>query len=185
MSTPHLHRRPHAPAGRVRALPRRLPRGVLARRVLRDGAALAALAATVLGLYGHADRPTPARRATSAAVAGRVPPGRVPPTGQPTGPRRGVLAGQPTGPRRGTPTAERAGARPQGPARPVGFTRADQAAVAAYAARLRLPASRVQALQQRRQDAAGVQVLVAAEAGGRLRTAWLPVTRSRAGWVAR
>ena len=83
-------------------------------------------------------------------------------------------AADPAGGLRGRPRPPRAGERP--------------AAVAAawYAARLGLPAARVEALQQDRLSASEVRVLVLADHGrGRLRTALVRVRLGPAGWSVR
>ncbi len=144
--------------------PLRVLQSELGRRLLAAAALGVALVALVGGLYAHPD--APARADGKAAVARAAAPR----------PQAAAGARQPRAPAAGVRSA---------PARQLAAGRPDQAAVAAYAARLNVPVAKVQALQQRQQDANTVQVLVLAEAGGRLRTAWVTANRGTAGWTAR
>jgi len=141
------------------------------RRLARAVALTVTMAVLIGALYDRGEAPRAAAQPAVAAPAAD-------PAGEPAARARAGTARRPDpagqGGLRGRPRPPRAGERP--------------AAVAAawYAARLGLPAARVEALQQDRLSASEVRVLVLADHGrGRLRTALVRVRLGPAGWSVR
>jgi hypothetical protein len=178
-------------------------RGETARRLGRLATLTVVLAVLVVVLYDHGDVPSAAARGQAAgppgppaadsaapgrdgpAAAGSAAPGR-------RGPGDSGSASGQTRPGGGRGDAAAAGGRAAPGAageRPVKVKRpAKPAEVAAawYAARHKLPRSRVRPLQQDRLSASQVRVLVLAEAAnGRLRTALVRVRLGPGGWEVR
>jgi hypothetical protein len=179
-------------------------RGETARRLGRLAALTVVLALLVVVLYDHADVPSAAARSSPggarAAAAGQA--------GTPAGPEASGRAGpeaagragpgdtgsatdqaRPGGGRGETATSGgraapgAAGERPAKVKRPA---KPAEVAAAWYAARHKLPRSRVRPLQQDRVSARQVRVLVLAEAGnGKLRTALVRVRLGPGGWEVR
>ena len=141
------------------------------RRLARAVALTVTMAVLIGALYDRGEAPRAAAQPAVAAPAADHAGGPAARARAGTA-RRPDPAGQ--GGLRGRPRPPRAGERP--------------AAVAAawYAARLGLPAARVEALQQDRLSASEVRVLVLADHGrGRLRTALVRVRLGPAGWSVR
>jgi hypothetical protein len=178
--------------------------GETARRLGRLAALTVALAVLVVVLYDHGDVPSAAARGQAAGPAGppaaadSAAPGRAGPAAADSaapgrrGPGDSGSASGQTRPGGGRGDAAAAGGRAASGAageRPVKVKRpAKPAEVAAawYAARHKLPRSRVRPLQQDRLSASQVRVLVLAEAAnGRLRTALVRVRLGPGGWEVR
>ena len=150
------------------ALPLKVMRTPLGRRLAAAAFLIALLGSTVSSLYDHAEPIVPAAGAQVASLAAT-------PT---AAAHRSASASRPAAAR----TVKRPAA--SRPAQPAAGSAA-QAAVAWYAAAQGLPASRVRALQQQRLSATQVRVLVIADPGdGRLPSALVTATRRGAGWVA-
>jgi hypothetical protein len=132
-------------------------RGETARRLGRLAALTVLLAVLVVVLYDHGDVPTAAARSSSGGAAGQA---------------AGAAGG-----------AAAAGERPP---RVKRSAKPAEVAAAWYAARHKLPRSRVRPLQQDRVSAGQVRVLVLADAGnGKLRTALVRVRLGPSGWEVR
>jgi hypothetical protein len=161
-------------------------RGETARRLARLAALTVALAGLVVVLYDHGDVPSAAARGAAGDAGGRA--AQAGSAADPSGPRagRGEVA---TSGGRGDAAAaggaagtagERPPAKVKRPAKPA------EVAAAWYAARHKLPRSRVRPLQQDRVSARQVRVLVLAEAAnGKLRTALVRVRLGPGGWEVR
>jgi hypothetical protein len=189
-------------------------RGETARRLGRLATLALALAVLVVVLYDHGDVPSAAARgaaggaggqaaaqAGSAApggvgseASGREAPGAAGPgdrgsAADPARPGGGREEGAASGSRgdaatSGSRDAGTAGERP--PAKVKRPAKPAEVAAAWYAARHRLPRSRVRPLQQDRVSARQVRVLVLAEAAnGKLRTALVRVRLGPGGWEVR
>jgi hypothetical protein len=168
-------------------------RGETARRLGRLAALTVVLAVLVVVLYDHGDVPTAAAHGASGLAAGQAGPGAAP--GGPAVGRRaqgdpGRSVGAQTRRGGGRADAGTAGGRAASGAageRPVKRSaKPAEVAAAWYAARHKLPRSRVRPLQQDRVAAGEVRVLVLAEAShGRLRTALVRVRLGRSGWEVR
>jgi hypothetical protein len=160
--------------------------GETARRLGRLAALTVALAALVVVLYDHADVPSAAARGAPGGARGQAA-GQAQ-AGSPAGPaasgRAGKAApGRAEGATSGGRAASAAGERPAKVKRPA---RPAEVAAAWYAARHKLPRSRVRPLQQDRVSARQVRVLVLAEAAnGKLRTALVRVRLGPGGWEVR
>jgi hypothetical protein len=161
-------------------------RGETARRLARLAALTVALAALVVVLYDHGDVPSAAARGAAGNAGGQAA-AQAGSAADPSGPRagRGEVA---TSGGRGDAAAggaagtagERPPAKVKRPAKPA------EVAAAWYAARHKLPRSRVRPLQQDRVSARQVRVLVLAEAAnGKLRTALVRVRLGPGGWEVR
>jgi hypothetical protein len=186
-------------------------RGETARRLGKLATLTVALAVLVVVLYDHGDVPRAAARSSPGQAAGQAGPAAAPAgpeaSGQAgpeapggagseasgrTGPGDTGSATDPARPGGGQGEAATSGGRAAPGAageRPVKVKRpAKPAEVAAawYAARHKLPRSRVRPLQQDRLSATQVRVLVLAEAGnGKLRTALVRVRLGPGGWEVR
>jgi hypothetical protein len=189
-------------------------RGETARRLGRLATLALALAVLVVVLYDHGDVPSAAARgaaggaggqaaarAGSAApggvgseASGREAPGAAGPgdrgsAADPARPGGGREEGAASGSRgdaatSGSRAAGTAGERP--PAKVKRPAKPAEVAAAWYAARHKLPRSRVRPLQQDRVSARQVRVLVLAEAAnGKLRTALVRVRLGPGGWEVR
>jgi len=173
-------------------------RGETARRLGRLATLAVVLAVLVVVLYDHGDVPSAAARSSPGGARGPAA-GHAGPSAAPAGaegvdreaPGRGTVGGQ-ARPGAGRAEAATSGGRAAPGAageRPVKVKRsAKPAEVAAtwYAARHKLPRSRVRPLQQDRLSASQVRVLVLAEAGnGKLRTALVRVRLGPGGWEVR
>jgi hypothetical protein len=160
--------------------------GETARRLGRLAALTVALAALVVVLYDHGDVPSAAARGAPGGARGQAA-GQAQ-AGSPAGPaasgRAGKAApGRAEGATSGGRAASAAGERPAKVKRPA---RPAEVAAAWYAARHKLPRSRVRPLQQDRVSARQVRVLVLAEAAnGKLRTALVRVRLGPGGWEVR
>ena len=160
---------------RVTGVARSVGRGVLAaatgetgRRLARAVVLTVLLAVLVTALYDRGEVPTAAAQQAARPAA----------AGNQGGPAPGGAA-----PRKDP--AQVGGLRGRARVAPVG-ERPAAVAAAWYAARLGLPAARVEALQQDRLSASEVRVLVLADHGrGRLRTALVRVRLGPAGWSVR
>jgi hypothetical protein len=187
-------------------------RGETAQRLGRLAALTLALAVLVVVLYDHGDVPTAGGRGAAAAAgdqagpaapagagsaaapggAGQAAPGREGPAAGRAGPGDGGSGADPTRPGAGQGEAATAGGRAAGtagerpPAKVKRPAKPAEVATAWYAARHKLPRSRVRPLQQDRVSARQVRVLVLAEgANGRLRTALVRVRLGPGGWEVR
>ena len=157
-------------------------RGETARRLGRLATLTVVLAVLVVVLYDHGDVPSAAARSSPggarAPAAGHAGPSAAPAGPEGAGRDRAEAA---TSGDRAAPGA--AGERPvkvKRSAKPA------EVAAAWYAARHKLPRSRVRPLQQDRLSASQVRVLVLAEAGnGKLRTALVRVRLGPGGWEVR
>ena len=178
-------------------------RGETARRLGRLATLTVVLAVLVVVLYDHGDVPSAAARSSPGGARGPAA-GHAGPPAAPTGPEgsgeprrgappegsgRGTVGTQarPDGGRGGAATAGGRAAPGAAGERPMKRS-AKPAEVAAdwYAARHKLPRSRVRPLQQDRLSASQVRVLVLAEAGnGKLRTALVRVRLGPGGWEVR
>jgi hypothetical protein len=168
--------------------------GETARRLGRLATLTVALAALVVVLYDHGDVPSAAARGAPGGARGQAA-GQAQ-AGSPAGPaasgRAGKAApggagsatlGRAEGATSGGRAASAAGERPAKVKRPA---RPAEVAAAWYAARHKLPRSRVRPLQQDRVSARQVRVLVLAEAAnGKLRTALVRVRLGPGGWEVR
>jgi hypothetical protein len=172
-------------------------RGETARRLGRLATLTVALAALVVVLYDHGDVPSAAARGAPGgargqaagqaqagspagpAASGRTAPGDAGSAADPARPGGGRAEGATSGGRAASAAGERP-AKVKRPARPA------EIAAAWYAARHKLPRSRVRPLQQDRVSARQVRVLVLAEAAnGKLRTALVRVRLGPGGWEVR
>jgi hypothetical protein len=172
-------------------------RGETARRLGRLATLTVALAALVVVLYDHGDVPSAAARGgpggargqaagqaqagspAGPAASGRTAPGDAGSAADPARPGGGRAEGATSAGRAASAAGERP-AKVKRPARPA------EIAAAWYAARHKLPRSRVRPLQQDRVSARQVRVLVLAEAAnGKLRTALVRVRLGPGGWEVR
>ena len=174
-------------------------RGETARRLGKLATLTVALAVLVVVLYDHGDVPRAAARSSPGQAAGHAGPAAGPEASGQAGREAPGGAGSEASGRAGpgdtgsaTDPAATSGSRAAPGAageRPVKVKRpAKPAEVAAawYAARHKLPRSRVRPLQQDRLSASQVRVLVLAEAGnGKLRTALVRVRLGPGGWEVR
>jgi hypothetical protein len=171
--------------------------GETARRLGRLATLTVALAALVVVLYDHGDVPSAAARGAGAPGGARGQAAGQAQAGSPAGPAASGRAGRAAPGGAGSAASGRAegatsggraasaaaGERPAKVKRPA---RPAEVAAAWYAARHKLPRSRVRPLQQDRVSARQVRVLVLAEAAnGKLRTALVRVRLGPGGWEVR